>query len=86
MIRPMPKTRTTVSLDEDIFRAVKIKAARTGKRDSQVIEESLRRDLGLDDLAEIWAKVTPAGEVEGQKIAAAELRAARKERRGAGRS
>jgi hypothetical protein len=49
----MPKARTTVSLDEDVFRAVKIKAARTGKRDSQVIEESLRRDLGIDDLAEI---------------------------------
>lgn len=82
----MPKTRTTVALDEDVFRAVKIKAARTGKRDSQVIEESLRRDLGLDELAELWAKVTPADEEEGQKIAAAELRAARKEHRGAGRS
>jgi hypothetical protein len=82
----MPKTRTTVALDEEVFRAVKIKAARTGKRDSQVIEESLRRDLGLDDLADIWAKVTPAGEEEGRKIAATELRAARKERRGAGRS
>ena len=30
--------RTTVTLDDDVFRAVKVKAARTGKRDSQVIE------------------------------------------------
>jgi gamma-glutamyl:cysteine ligase YbdK (ATP-grasp superfamily) len=82
----MSKARTTVSLDEEVFRAVKIKAARTGKRDSEVIEESLRRDLGLDDLAEIWAKVTPAAEGEGLKLAAEELRAVRKDRRGAGRS
>ncbi len=54
----MPKTRTTVTLDEEIFRAVKIKAARTGKRDSQVIEESLRRDLGLEGLEDLWARVT----------------------------
>jgi gamma-glutamyl:cysteine ligase YbdK (ATP-grasp superfamily) len=80
----MPKARTTVSLDEDVFRAVKIKAARTGKRDSQVIEESLRRDLGIDDLAEIWARVTPATEEEGLEIAADELRAMHKERRGEG--
>lgn len=77
----MPKTRTTVTLDEEVFRAVKIKAARTGKRDSQVIEESLRRDLGLDDLADIWARVKPAAETEGVKLAAAELHAMRRDRR-----
>lgn len=81
----MSKARTTVSLDQDVFRAVKIKAARTGKRDSDVIEESLRRDLGLDDLADIWAKVTPAAEGEGLKLAQEELRAMREERRGPGR-
>lgn len=80
----MSKTRTTVTLDDDVFRAVKIKAARTGMRDSQVIEESLRRDLGLDDLAEIWAKVTPAAEEEGMNLATDELRAMRRERRGEG--
>jgi gamma-glutamyl:cysteine ligase YbdK (ATP-grasp superfamily) len=80
----MSKTRTTVTLDDDLFRAIKIKAARTGKRNSQVIEESLRRDLGLDDLAEIWAKVTPAAEDEGLELAADELRTMRRERRGEG--
>lgn len=81
----MSKTRTTVTLDEDVFRAVKVKAARTGKRDSQVIEESLRRDLGLDDLEEIWARVRPAPEEEGMALAEAELDAIRKERRATGR-
>jgi gamma-glutamyl:cysteine ligase YbdK (ATP-grasp superfamily) len=82
----MSKTRTTVTLDEDVFRAVKIRAARTGKRDSEVIEESLRRDLGLDALAQLWAKVTPAPEEEGMKLAYDELHAMREERRAEGRS
>lgn len=80
----MTKARTTVTLDEDVFRAVKIKAARTGKRDSQVIEESLRRDLGVDDLADLWAKVTPASEGEGLELARDELGAMRRERRDEG--
>ncbi len=77
----MAKTRTTVTLDEEVFRAVRIEAARTGKRDSQVIEESLRRDLGLDDLAGIWARVKPAPEAEGMELAAAELHAMRRDKR-----
>ena len=50
----MAKARTTVTLDERVLRAVRIKAARTGRRDSDVIEEALRRDLGLDLLDRIW--------------------------------
>lgn len=80
----MPKTRTTLTVDEDVLRAVRIKAARTGKRDSQVIEESLRRDLGLDALHEIWAKVNPAPEAEGMELAVSEVHALREEQRAAG--
>ncbi len=65
----MQKARTTLTIDEDVLRAVKIKAARTGKRDSQVIEESLRRDLGLDVLEDIWAQVRPMGEDESMALA-----------------
>lgn len=50
----MPKQRTTVTLDERVLRAVRVKAARTGRRDSDVIEEALRRDLGLELLEKIW--------------------------------
>jgi hypothetical protein len=81
----MAKTRTTVTLDEEVFRAVKIKAARTGKRDSQVIEESLRRDLGLEALEDLWGRVTPVSERDGIALAEAELHTMRKERRAAGR-
>ncbi len=80
----MRKTRTTVTLGEDVLRAVKIRAARNGKRDSEVIEESLRRDLGLEGLEDVWARVRPAPEAEGLAVADAELHAMREERRAAG--
>jgi hypothetical protein len=82
----MRKTRTTVTLDEDVIRAVKIRAARSGRRDSEVIEDSLRRDLGLGALEELWARVKPVPEAEGIELADAELHAMRKERRAAGGS
>jgi len=52
----MPKARTTLTIDGDVLRAVKIRAARIGKGDSEVIEEALRRDLGMDLLDRIWAR------------------------------
>jgi Ribbon-helix-helix protein, copG family len=51
----MPKVRTTLTVDADVLRAVKVRAARSGKGDSEVIEEALRRDLGLDLLDRLWA-------------------------------
>jgi hypothetical protein len=50
------KVRTTLTIDEDVLRWVKVRAARTGKGDSQIIEESLRRDLGLDLLEQLWER------------------------------
>jgi Ribbon-helix-helix protein, copG family len=52
----MAKVRTTVTIEESVLRAVKIRAARLGRGDSEVIEESLRRDLGLDLLERLWTK------------------------------
>jgi hypothetical protein len=80
----MPKSRTTITLDQEVFRAMKIKAARTGKRDSQVVEEALRRDLGLGDLEDVWSRVRPAPEDDGMRSANAEVHAMREERRAAG--
>jgi Ribbon-helix-helix protein, copG family len=51
----MTKVRTTLTIDPDVLRAVKVRAARQGKGDSDVIEEALRRDLGLDLLDRLWA-------------------------------
>jgi hypothetical protein len=52
----MAKVRTTLTVDADVLRAVKVRAARTGKGDSAVIEEALRRDLGLDLLERAWTR------------------------------
>jgi Ribbon-helix-helix protein, copG family len=52
----VPKLRTTVTIDERVMRAVRVKAARTGRRDSDVIEEALRRDLGFDLLERVWER------------------------------
>jgi hypothetical protein len=80
----MAKRRTTVTLDVDVLRAVRIKAARTGKQDSQVIEESLRRDLGLEGAENVWARVKPMSEGESLKLADAEIHAMRAQRHAAG--
>ncbi|MBI2238633.1 MAG: ribbon-helix-helix protein, CopG family [Actinobacteria bacterium] len=52
----MSKVRTTLTIEQELLRAVKVRAARTGKGESEVIEEALRRDLGLDLLERLWAK------------------------------
>lgn len=54
----MAKTRTTLTIDEDVLRAVKLRAASTGRGDSEVIEDALRSHLGLGLLEEMWAKAT----------------------------
>jgi len=50
----MPKVRTTLTIDENVLRAVKVRGARTGKGDGEVIEEALRRQLGFDLLDRLW--------------------------------
>jgi hypothetical protein len=52
----MAKVRTTLTVDEDVLRAVKVRAARTGKGDGEVIEEALRRELGLDLFDRLWQR------------------------------
>jgi hypothetical protein len=64
----MSKVRTTLTIDEEVMRWVKIRAARTGKADGAVIEESLRRDLGLDLLDRLWER-NDLPEDEAMKLA-----------------
>jgi ribbon-helix-helix CopG family protein len=52
----MAKVRTTLTIEADVLRAVKVRAARTGKGDSEVIEEALRRQLGFDVLERLWQR------------------------------
>lgn len=64
----MPKTRMTVTIDDGVLRAVKSRAARIGTRDSEVIEEALRRDLGLD-LVEGFSQRLDLSEDEAMTLA-----------------
>lgn len=73
----MSKTRTTLTIDEDVLLAVKIRAARTGKGESQVIEDAIRRDLGLDLLDQLWARNDMA-EDAAMELALQAQKAARK--------
>jgi hypothetical protein len=52
----MGRVRTTLTIDEEVLRAVKVRGARTGKGDSEVIEAALRRDLGFDLLEQLWQR------------------------------
>lgn len=52
----MTKVRTTVTVTEEVVKAVKIRAARTGKREGEVIEAALRRGLGLDVFERLWER------------------------------
>jgi hypothetical protein len=52
----MTKVRTTLTIDEEVLRAVKVRGARTGKGDSEVIEQALRRELGFDLLERLWER------------------------------
>ena len=76
----MAKVRTTLTIDEDVLKWVKIRAARTGASDSAVIEESLRRDLKLDVLDELWANATMS-EAEASELAVEAQHATRPRRR-----
>lgn len=52
----MPKIRTTISIDDGVLRAVRVRAAREGCPDSEVIERALRREVGLDLLERLWSR------------------------------
>ncbi len=72
----MTKTRTTLTIDEEVLRAVKVRAARTGKGESEVIEEAVRRDLGLDLLDRLWAR-NDIAEDDAMDLAKEALKASR---------
>lgn len=43
----MAKVKTTLSLDEGLMRQIRVRAARTGRTQSHVLEEALREGLGV---------------------------------------
>jgi len=80
----MARKKTTVYIDDELLRAAKVAAARSGKREYEVFEDALRQHLGLAGAIErIWAGISPQdapSEQEAARIAAEELAAVRAER------
>jgi hypothetical protein len=76
----MARSKATVYLDPEVLRATRVRAARTGKRDSDVVEEALREYLGLAVIDEIRAKADLNAD-EAMQLANEELHAMRRERR-----
>jgi Arc/MetJ family transcription regulator len=73
----MAKKKTTVYIDDALLKAAKVLAARTGKKEYEVVEEALRGYLGLGVLEKIWNR-SELTEKEALEIAYKELHAARK--------
>lgn len=58
----MARKKTTVYIEEDLLRAAKVAAARSGKREYEVLEDALRRHLALAEVVErIWSGLPPSG-------------------------
>lgn len=62
----MAKVKTTLSLDSDLMRQVRVRAARTGRTQSGVLEEALREGLGVIDRLR---SQNPTGEDEALALA-----------------
>jgi len=51
------KRKTTVYLEDDVLKTMRVAAVRSGKRDYQVVEEALRAYLGLELPRAGWSAV-----------------------------
>lgn len=71
------RKKTTVYLEPDLLRAAKVWAARTGRKDYEVMEEALRGYLGLDVIENVWAK-SDLAEDEALELAYKEIHASRR--------
>lgn len=80
-----PKKKVTFYLDQDVLRAARVRAARSDRRDSEIVEEALRQFLGFDIVENVWAR-SDLAEDEAMQLAVSEIHAMRDETRAAGGS
>ena len=75
-MKRMAKQKTTLYLDEDVLRQTEAAAAGSGRAESEVIEDALRRYLGLEVVDQVWARNAEAAlkPDEALALAYAELR------------
>jgi hypothetical protein len=73
------RRKVTLYVDEDVLRAARVRAARTARRDSDIVEDALRSYLGFDVVERVWAH-SDLDEEEAMRLAVEETRAARADR------
>jgi hypothetical protein len=81
-MKGMAKEKTTLYLDEDVLRQTEAAAAGSGRDESEVVEDALRRYLGLEVVDQAWARNAnnALDPDEALALAHAELRDFRAER------
>lgn len=75
----MAKVKTTVYLEEDVLREIRVTAARRGRTVSGLVEDALRRST-LSGLIESIRSRSDLSEEEALELAYSELHAMRRER------
>lgn len=78
----LARKKVTFYLEEGVLRAARVRAARTDRRDSEIVEEALRAYLGFDMVERIWAR-GGLSEDEAMNLALNETHAMRDEKRAA---
>ncbi len=72
----MTRRPTTLYLDDEILRAVQAVASRRQPDQAQIVEDALRRYLGLDVVNEVWGG-SDLSEAEAPALADEQKHAAR---------
>ncbi len=74
--------KATFYIDEDVLRAMRVRAARSDRRDSEIVEEALRTYLGFGTVEDVWSR-SDLSEEEAMELAVSEIHAMRDEKRAA---
>ncbi len=77
---PMAKIKTTMYVDEDVLREIRVAAARRGRPVSELIDDALRESTLIGLLERVWARNADLSEADAMELANSELRAMRVER------
>ncbi len=77
---PMAKVKTTMYVDEDVLREIRVAAARRGRPVSELIDDALRESTLIGLLERVWARNADLSEADAMELANSELRAMRVER------
>ncbi len=77
---PMTKVKTTMYVDEDVLREIRVAAARRGRPVSELIDDALRESTLIGLLERVWARNADLSEADAMELANSELRAMRVER------